>query len=159
MRKYLLFTAFSLFILAGCNSKKAFNFSEEIVKKEQSLKPVIEKAQADVAAANASGDYAKIAAVGKDMEKQMDERITEIKGMSVSGMKKGEELKAAAVEYFEFMKSVYTTYKKYGEATTDEARETERAKVIELSNGKMDEVQKIQSVQKDFASANGFTVK
>lgn len=93
--------------LAACKSKTAFNYSEEFVKKERTLGPDIQKAEADVASFNREEKYDSIAAIGQRMEKLLDTRLREIQDNPAPDVKEGDNFKNAGIKYFTFLKSIY----------------------------------------------------
>jgi hypothetical protein len=148
-----------LISMAGCKSKTAFNYSEDFVKKEQGLTPDIKKAEADVAAFNANGEYDSIAAVGLRMEKLFDVKLQEIEEKPAPDVKEGENFKRAGLQYFKFMKSIYTGYKDYGSAKTAEERESILNTIRDIASKKESVIADIKLAQQKFADANGFRVK
>lgn len=148
-----------LISLAGCKSKTAFNYSEEFVKKEQSLTPEIKKAESDVAAFNAKEEYDSIASVGLRMETLFDSKLNEIEQTPAPDVTEGENFKKAGVQYFKYMKSIYTGYKDYGNAKTPEERGSILNNITELASKKESVMADIKLAQQKFADANGFKIK
>ena len=65
----------------------------------------------------------------------------------------------ASIRYFEFMKSMYTGYKTYARAGSDEARNEELTKLQELLSKKDAAIRDMQTAQKKYADANGFKIE
>lgn len=70
-----------------------------------------------------------------------------------------DNFRKGALDYFGFMKSVYTSYKKLGAAETDEAREEEYDRFEVILKRRSEVVEDFQQQQKAFAKANNFQVK
>lgn len=147
-------------LLTACGSKKAaFQFSEDIVKKERSLISDIEKTEDAVERYNTAEQFDSIVIVSEKMEKLIDEKVKEIRALKTPKAKGAEEFKTAAIRYFEFMKSLYTGYKNYGKAPSAEEREKVITDVMDIVNKKDDAVKDMQTAQKKYADDNGFKVE
>jgi hypothetical protein len=158
MHKILIATVL-IVSLAACKSKSAFNYNQKLVKIEQSLTPDVEKAEADVAAFNANAQYDSIAKVGERMEKLIDTRIKELEDESSPDVKEGESFKRAYIQYFKYMKSAYTGYRDYGNAKTDEDRESALSRIKDIVATKDAVVADLRKGQMKYAEANGFKVQ
>jgi len=158
MRK-LFFIILSLFLLYSCKSKTALDFSEAIVDREKSLETDIMKTEARVKDFIIAGQYDSMAIVSGKMEKLVDTKLNEIKGLSTPDLKFAGDFKSDAIEYFTYMKSVYTCYVKFAKAGTDELREKEYSNLQEIVNKKNMVITKMRDSQKKFAEANGFRLK
>jgi len=161
MKFYKLLPAFLfVLLLTACGSKKkAFQFSEDIVKMETELTPEIEKTETEVEQAIEKGDNDAVIKSSSRMEGLIDAKIKDIEGRSVKGISRGEEFKKACLHYFEYMKNIYTSYRKYGEATTEEAKQKVAEDMVRIVNGKNQEVTNLQNEQREFAKENGFRIK
>lgn len=158
--KYKIFiTVFFLIALASCNSKKAFKYSQAIVKLERSLMSDIEQTESKVEQFATVQDYDSIVAVSERMEKILDGKLQEVTTMPAPKAKEAENFKQASIRYFSYLKSIYTSYKKFGLAQSDEARQRVMENLQELVAGKTAAVNEMQTAQKKFADANGFKVE
>ena len=159
MIKKLMFVACVLCLFTACKSGAAYSYSQNFVKQEGSLIPQMTKTEQDVARFVQEKDYASIAASGAAMEKTVDAKLQEITDAPAPDAKGGAEFKTACIKYFAFIKSIYTGYKNFGNATTEEERNAELMKVQEMTSKKMTVVADIQSAQKKFAADNGFKIQ
>ncbi len=161
MKIYKLLPALVIvLLLTACGSKKkAFQFSEDVVKMEKELTPEIEKTETQVEQAIQSGDNKAVIESSSRMEGLIDAKIKEIKDRSVDGISRGEEFKKACLHYFEYMKNIYTSYRKYGEAGTEEEKQKVAEDMMKIVNGKNQEIINLQTEQQAFAKANGFRIK
>jgi hypothetical protein len=57
------------------------------------------------------------------------------------------------------MRDTYTAYRKFGEQTTEEAREEERKKLLRFVNDARNAVEQMQAAQRKFAAANNFRIE
>jgi hypothetical protein len=158
LKKLLLGVALITF-LASCNTKTAFNYNEDFVKKEKSLEPEISKTETSVSAYMATEQYDSIAVAGEHMETLIDKIVKDIKDKPAPDVKEGSSFKEAGIRYFDFMKSMYTVYKDFGHAGTPEGRQVQLERLQSLTSKKTEEIQHIQDAQKKFADANGFKIK
>ncbi|HEX7844829.1 MAG TPA: hypothetical protein VF476_03450 [Chitinophagaceae bacterium] len=159
MSKHIVAAIALLLTLSACKSKDAFKFSEDIVAKERSLKDDITRTETEVE------NYIKyelndsIAAVSERMESLVNDKLEEIKAMKTPSAKGADEFKDAAIKYFEFMKSLYTSYKNYGKAATDEEKSKVVAEMQEILNKKDNAINDMQNAQRKYAKANGFRLE
>jgi esterase/lipase len=145
--------------ITGCNSKSAYNYSEKIVAMEKSLLPDIEKTESSVEKFVKAEQYDSIAAAGARMEGLVEKKIKEIESMSVPKAKEAASFKEATLNYFKYIKKMYTGYKEWGNAATDEEREEKLSEIMEFLEGKQKAIDDMQKVQRKFADANGFKVQ
>jgi esterase/lipase len=145
--------------ITGCNSKSAYNYSEKIVAMEKSLLPDIEKTESSVEKFVEAEQYDSIAAAGARMEGLVEKKIKEIESMSVPKAKEAASFKEATLNYFKYIKKMYTGYKEWGNAATDEEREEKLSEIMEFLEGKQKAIDDMQKVQRKFADANGFKVQ
>lgn len=147
--------------LAACKSKSgaALKYNQDIVAKDKSLQPDEQTTEDKVSNFYNEGKYDSIGITGEHMEDLMQKAIDDINAMPAPKAKGFEDFKAAVLHYFKFFKSIYTVYKEYGLAGTDEKREeliNEKEKLIAQRD---DVVQDLQHAQKIFSDANGFRLK
>lgn len=159
MYKKLFFAAIILSGFTACKSKDAFNYSENFVKKERSLTPDMEKTETDVTKFNAGQQFDSINIVSTRMEKLVNDKLNEIKEQPAPDVKEGANFKAAGIKYFEFIKSIYTTYKEYGAAKTADERQGMLTKLQDIVAGKAKAIADVKAAQEKFAAANGFKIQ
>lgn len=158
MRK-LLILFLPLLLLCSCKSKQALNFSEEIVKKENSLENDIKNTEAHVKSFLAANQYDSMAVASEKMANIVDTKLNEIKALKTPDLKYAGDFKANAIEYFNYIKDVYTSYAKFAKAGTDELREKEYSNMQDVVNKKDEVIRKMRDAQKKFAEANGFKLR
>lgn len=160
MLKKLVFAAMVLISITSCDSKKkAFDYSENFVKKENSLLSDITSTENKVERFVAAQQYDSIAVAGEKMEQLVESKIQEIKKEPAPDVKEADNFKEACLKYFGFIKSMYTSYKEFGLAKDEAEREKAKAKVIELATTKQAAITAMQTAQKKFADANGFKLE
>jgi hypothetical protein len=152
----LLFTMFT-----GCKSgsKSAFNYSEDIVRKEKSLAPDMESTELKVEKYITAEHYDSIAIAGEYMEKLVQKKIDEIDAMPVPKVKESGNFKKATMDYFKYIKKIYTEYKNLGNAKTEDDRAAVIENLRKLVESKQAAINEMQTVQKRYASANGFKIQ
>ena len=159
MLKQLMLLVTVVFCIAGCKSDDAFNYSQDFVKKEQSLLPDITKTENLVNIYMETKQYDSIAIAGGKMEMLVNSKIKEVKENPAPNVKESDNFKEACIKYFQFIKSMYSGYKEFGMAQTDVAREEKMKELFEISNKKTAAINAIQIAQKKFADANGFKLE
>lgn len=158
MRKPLFFILF-LVILYSCKSKDALDFSEAIVNKEQSLSTDIMNTENKVKEFIQAGQYDSMAIVSEKMERLVDVKLNEVKNLKAPDLKYAGDFKRDAIEYFAYMKNIYTAYVNFAKAETDEMKQKEYDNLQAVVNKKDDVIRKMRDSQKKFADANGFKLK
>jgi len=155
-----IFIAFALITgFAGCQSKTALDYSQSLVKKEQSIIPEMTSTEEKVKMYFASEHFDSVAVAGERMEKLVDEKLKEIKDQPTPDVKGATAFKDAFINYFKFIKSLYAGYKNIGQATTAEARDQEIIKISKLVDQKETVLKDIQDAQKKFATENNFRLE
>lgn len=159
MRNTFIVAILALFVITGCRSKDAFNFSEDIVKIERKLGESVETAQPQIVRYMEQGVYDSLAAVGGNMVKKTEESIDAINALKIPDITEASNFKASAIRYFTHIRNIYDSYKTYAEQPNDSLRAVEVEKMIRLEEGIDDMVKEMQEAQQKFAKANGFKVE
>ena len=144
--------------LISCKSKSAFEYSESIVKIERSLSNDITEAEMKIGDHLRNEQYDSAASISKNMEDLVGTKLKEVEKLDVPKVKEADQFQKAAIRYFAYMKSIYTSYKNYALQTTDEGRESERQKLLAVVGEKEQVIDDMQRAQKKYAEANGFKI-
>ena len=158
MKKLLLLIPVIL-LICSCKSKTALDFSEKIVSKEKSLEDDIKNTENKVKSFVSAGKFDSMAVVSAKMEGLINEKLNEIKNMETPDLKFAGDFKRHAIEYFTYMKGIYTGYVKYAKAETDELKQKEYENIQKMLSQKNTVLGSMQDSQRKFAEANGFKVK
>ncbi len=160
MHKKMLIAATALIITAAsCKTKTALDYSNLIVEKERSLTPAFATTEQKAKQFFEGGQFDSLAAVSERMEKLVDEKVQEIKNTPAPDVKGAEDFKKSAVTAFEYIKSIYAGYKSVGLAKTEEERQADKQKLVELVSNKNTVLMKMKEAQQQFAQANGFKIQ
>lgn len=158
--KFLLAATGILFFAAGCKSKIAMDYNDMIAKKEKSLELSMNESEDKLKNYFSNFEYDSIASVSSKMESKIDSIVAEIKRTPAPKVKQGENFKKAALQYFVYMKSIYTSYKDYGLQTTPEGRQVVAKSIIPEITGQEDKmIADMHEAQRIFAKDNGFKIK
>jgi len=125
LRKVIIAAILFTGILSCGKSKSGFKYSEELVAIEKSLAPDIEATETKVERFATNGEYDSVVAAATRMESLVQKKIDEIDKKPLPKAKGVEDFKAAVMRYFGYIKSMYTAYKKWGAAATEEERQAE----------------------------------
>ena len=142
--------------LFSCQSKLAFDYSQRIVQMETELSSAIAIAdeRAGIFLDNNQTDSAIL--VSEQMEELADNKLREIQKLEAPDVEEGENFKKAAVQYFLYLKAVYSSFKKFTMASNESDKENERQKLARMV-GQKDQVTKdLQDAQQNFAKATNF---
>jgi len=93
------------------------------------------------------------------MEMTIDTIIKEIAKKPAPQVKQGENFKKAALQYFDYMKSIYTSYKNYGLQNSPEGRQIQLQIMYMIINNEDKMIAQMQKAQKIFAKDNGFKIQ
>jgi len=147
------------FFAIGCKSKMALDYNDMIVKNQQSLASSMDQTEPQLKDYFANHEYDSIAVVSSRMEVKIDSIMRNIRQKPVPKVKQGENFKKAALNYFDYMKTIYTSYKNYGNESTPEGRIIGLAVITRVTNQEDKVVADMQQAQRIFAKDNGFKIK
>ncbi len=166
MKQLFIMAAIAAFSFQACKSETtekeaapatASQYYEKVAELEETLSEPILTTEAAIKARGDKKDFAGVARSARAMEDSLDLRISALKKIDPVG-KGGEDFKIVATRYFEYLKSIYTAYKKIGEAKTEEERIKGVDEMTNIINGQPAVMANLQSAQAKFAADNGFTI-
>jgi hypothetical protein len=157
--KTIVAIGLSCFFIAACKSKVAMDYNDMIVQKQTSLGKSMDQAAPLLKSYFASYEYDSIASVSNRMETKIDTIIKEIAKKPAPNVKQGENFKKAALHYFDYMKSIYTSYKNYGLQNSPEGRQIQLQIMSMIINNEDKMIAEMQKAQKIFAKDNGFKIR
>ena len=143
----------------GCKSKIAIDYNDMIVKKQKDLNKSIDETEPNLKNYFASYQYDSIASVSSRMEEKVDSIMCDVRKTAAPKVKQGENFKKAALNYFDYMKSIYTSYKNYGVETTPEGRQFQLQVMSTVTSHEDKAIADMQQAQKIFAKDNGFKIQ
>lgn len=152
-------TALLLMILISCRSKTAFDYSEAIVKMENELSADIAKADLKVTEYLDAKKTDSAIMMSQQMESLVDSKLNEIQKLEAPKVKEGDNFKKAAVRYFSYIKTIYTSFNRFTMAATDEQKEIERERLAKIIKDKKEATDAMQEAQRKFAAANDFRIE
>ena len=147
------------FLAAGCKSKLAKDYNDMIVKEQKKLAQAMDQEAPKLKTHFANYEYDSIVSVGNRMEAKISAIINEVNKKAVPNVSQAANFKKAALQYFNYMKDVYTAYKNYGMQTTPDGREIHMQVVTKMTNGEDRVIADMQKAQQIFAKNNGFKIK
>lgn len=145
--------------LFSCKSKTAFDYSQQIVKMETELSADIAVADKRVSKFLEAEQNDSAMVIAQHMEDLADKKLKEIQSLAVPDVEEGENFKKEAIRYFSYLKAIYTSFNRFTTATTDEAKETERSRLVKIVNEKEEATKALQVAQQKFAAANNFRIE
>ncbi len=158
MLKNFLIAVMVLSFFSSCKSNSAFKYNQDFAAREKGLIPDITTTETNVARYITAQQFDSVAVAGEKMESLVNNQLTEIKKENAPDAKGGEAFKTAGIKYFEYLKDMYTSYKNYGAAKSDEDRNAELLKLQQLVAKKGAVVEDIKQAQTTFAAANNFKI-
>jgi hypothetical protein len=165
-KKFLVMKCGTIFVIAaicflgiGCKSKTALDYNNVIVQKQQTLAKSMDQTEPQLKNYFANYQYDSIASVSARMEAQIDSIMHFIQSKPAPNVKQGANFKKAALNYFDYMKTVYTSYKNYGRETTPEGRIIGLAVISKVTSQEDNAIADMRQAQRIFAKDNGFKIK
>jgi len=160
MFKKIFIVAIACTAMIACGKNKSgFKYSQDVVAKERSLQPDIERTESNVSRYVTMEQYDSIAYAGGEMENIVQKKIDEINAMPLPKAKGASDFKAAIMRYFAYIKSMYTGYKNWGSAATPEERDSKLEDIKKLVEDKDDAIREMQAAQKKYADDNNFKIE
>jgi len=159
MKLFIVVALVLLATVSGCKSKTAFDYSEKIVRLERDLGPHIEKADQQMAKYLETQTYDSVISISTRMENLVETKLEVIKNSQPPSVEEADNFKKAAIRYFNYMKSMYTSYKNFASQTEEEGKEKARQQLVTLAGQGEDEVKNMQMAQRKYARANNFKIK
>ena len=157
--KTIVGIAIICFLGTGCKSKIAMNYNDMIVEKQKTLGKSMDQAAPLLKSYFAAFEYDSIASISSRMEIKIDTIIKEIAKKPAPAAKQGENFKKSALHYFDYMKSIYTSYKNYGLQNSPEGRQIQLQIMTMIINNEDKMIAEMQKAQKIFAKDNGFKIQ
>ena len=157
--KTIVSIAIICFLAIGCKSKIAKDYNDMIVERQKSLGKSMDQAAPLLKSYFASYEYDSIASISGRMEIKIDTIIKEIAKKPAPHVREGENFKKAALHYFDYMKSIYTSYKNYGLQNSPEGRQIQLQVMSMIINNEDKMIADMQKAQKIFAKDNGFKIR
>jgi hypothetical protein len=147
------------FFMIGCRSKIAIDYNDMIAKKQKDLNKSMDETEPALKNYFSSYQYDSIARVSSRMEAKIDSIMRDISKTPAPKVKQGENFKKAALNYFDYMKSIYTSYKNYGVQTTPQGRQFQLQVMSNVTSYEDKAITEMQQAQRIFAKDNGFKIK
>jgi len=147
------------FFAIGCKSTIAKDYNDMIVKKQKSLAVNVDQNEPKLRNYFANYEYDSIASISSRMEAKIDSIIKDITNKPAPKVKQGENFKKAALNYFDYMKTLYTAYKNYGSQTTPEGRIVGREVIARVTPEEDLMIAQLKEAQRIFAKDNGFKIR
>jgi hypothetical protein len=157
--KILFVVAFLITSLWSCKSKTAFEYSERIVKMEKDLARDITGAEEKVSRflKTEQNDSAKL--IAQQVEDMTNATLKDVQNLAAPNVAEAENFKKEAINYFTYIKEMYTSFNRFVKAGSDEAKEVERLKLAKIFDEKDEATKAMQSAQQKFAEANNFRLE
>jgi len=135
------------------------DYNNMIVEKQKNLGKSMDQAAPLLKGYFASYQYDSIANVSGRMETKIDLIIRELARKPAPSVKEGENFKKAVLHYFDYMKSIYTSYKNYGLQNSPEGRQIQLQIMSMIISNEDKTIAEMQKAQKIFAKDNGFKIR
>ncbi len=151
---------FSLcFVLVSCKAKPALEYSNSMVKVYSSLLPEANATESKISKYIEEGNFDTIIVIAEKMEHLIDAKLTELDSVPVPHVNNALEYKESMKAFFNYIKSIYNSYKGYGMAPPGRDREKAAQMTMAILKNKDTVVYRMQQIQQKFAESNGFKIK
>ena len=120
--KFKALFAIASISLLGCKPNVAVKYNDMIVEYQNKLKAGMSEAEPKLKNYFATFEYDSIVSVSSKIETKIDSIIQKLQKEPSPKAEQGDDFKKAALNYFDYFKTIYSTYKNYGLQTTPEDR-------------------------------------
>lgn len=155
---HLLVVSLSI-VMISCKSKTAFDYSETIVKMETELSADIARVDEKVNEFLEAKMTDSAIMMSRQMETLAEQKLKEVQELKAPKVAEGENFKKAAVKYFTYIESIYSSFRKFTMAETEKEKEAERKKLAKIIGQKNQIAEAMQEAQQKFAIANDFRIE
>jgi hypothetical protein len=159
MKLHTIVLFITLAFIAGCKSNSAFEYSQAIVKIETDFAAEIVPADKKVSQYLDANQHDSAAIITQQMEDMAEKRLAQVQHLEAPNVKEAENFKLAAVRYFTYLETLYTSFNNFTKAGSDDAREAERQRLAKIVADKDDATRSLQLAQQKFAAANNFRIE
>ena len=159
MKLKQLLAASLLIGMISCKSKTAFDYSETIVKMETELSAEIAMVDEKVNEYLEAKKTDSAIIMSRQMEALAEEKLKKVQQMNAPKVAEGENFKKAAIRYFTYIESIYSSFSKFTMAETEKEKAAERKKLSKIIGEKNQIAQAMQEAQRKFAVANDFRIE
>ena len=159
MKIKITFSALILVFFLSCKSTAAYEYSQRIVKMETDLSAEIAVADKKISKFLEAEQNDSAIIIAQLMEELANTKLKEVRKLDAPNVQEADNFKKEAVRYFSYLKNIYTSFKRFTMATTDDVKEAERLRLLRIVNEKEDATQALQAAQQKFAAANNFRIE
>jgi hypothetical protein len=147
------------FFAMGCKPEIAIDYNNMIAEEQKNLGTAMDAAEPRLRNYFASFEYDSIVSVSNRMEAKIDSIIQEIEKKPAPKAEQGENFKKAALNYFDYFKTIYAMYKNYGLQNTPEDRLSAGQDMAMILSHEDKMIADMLEAQRIFAKDNNFKIK
>jgi len=147
------------FFAMGCKSKLAIDYNNMLAEKQKSLGIAMDEAEPKLRNYFVSFQYDSIVNVSNRVEVKIDSILREIEKKPAPKAEQGENFKKAVLNYFDYFKTIYETYKNYGLQNTPEDRLSVGQDMARILSHEDKMIADMLEAQRIFAKDNNFKIK
>ncbi|ANH84005.1 hypothetical protein A8C56_16005 [Niabella ginsenosidivorans] len=134
----------------------AKQYSDEVLRMQQSLAEPIRQAENEIKAFGDSANYSGMAGAAGKMESLIQGKIDTLNKIDAASFQGGADFKTVVIRYFEYLKSVYSSYKEIGNAANGVERLKATDDMYQKLSAQQDVEERMRTSQTRFAALNGF---
>lgn len=158
--KLKFFIAIAAISLLGCNkSNVAVKYNDMIVEQQNKLKVGMNETEPRLKSYFETFEYDSIVDISARMEAKIDSIIHKIQKEPPPKADQGENFKKAALNYFDYFKSIYTSYKNYGLQTSADNRMYAGQDMALILSHENKMIADMLNAQMIFAKNNNFKIR
>jgi hypothetical protein len=159
--KFKFFSAVAVVLLFGCKNKNhvAVNYNNMIVEQQNILKTGMDEEEPKLKSYFVIFEYDSIVSASARMETRIDAIIQQIQKEPAPKVEQGENFKKVALNYFNYFKAVYDSYKNYGLQTEAKSRLYAAQDMAIILSDENKRVADVKEAQRIFAKDNNFKIK
>lgn len=156
---------FSLLVL-GCicftscsTSGEAKEYNDHLVATQTKILPMVNKTDLAIRQHILNNQMDSVAAVSAVMMQVINTEMIALQNEKAPTLVGADNYKQAFVEYFKYLKNIYTSYKMWGKATTDTAKAEAFTLIEKYENQEDDYLKYMRKTQKIFAEKHHLKVQ
>jgi len=159
MKFNLLIVMVAIFMVSCKSNNGAVKYNNLVVEQQNKLKAAMDENEPKLKGYFSSFEYDSITAISTRMEAQVNSIIETLQKEPAPKAEQGENFKKAVLNYFDYVKSVYDSYKNYGTQTEAQGRMYASMDITRMLSHENKVFDDMLEAQKIFAKDNKFKIR
>ncbi len=145
-------------LLTSCSNQDAFNFNEDLIARGDSISNIVNSVDAKMTTFLIQNKMDSLELVTTNAEKKVIDLMLNIQNKPTPNVKGATDYKKAFINYLGYVKSLFSLYKYYSTAKTEESKADFLKRIEEKSAKNQEWYSYLVAAQAYYAKANNFRV-